>query len=77
MKEKIITNFVKPLRIEKTSDNTIEKNNRDVITFLDFSEACLVAKKLVMEYKSQFAEKYAVCNLNSTFASINSLLFFR
>ena len=75
--QKIITDFVKHLRLEEKSNNTIEKYNRDVTAFLTFAEARLATKELVIEYKQHLvSEGYAIRSINSMLASLNSLFTF-
>lgn len=81
MKTRILTsevleNFRANLILEEKSPVTIEKYVHDVKMFFSFIGGKTVTKELVLEYKHQLMEQYAVRSVNSKLASLNSLFAF-
>lgn len=74
--EKSLSDFQKHLIQEEKSSITIEKYMHDVKDFYIFVNNRVLTKDVVIEYKTQLTEKYAVRSVNSKLASINSLLMF-
>lgn len=74
--EKSLSDFKKHLIQEEKSSITIEKYMHDVKDFYIFINNRNLTKDIVIEYKAQLTEKYAVRSVNSKLASINSLLMF-
>lgn len=74
--EKSLSDFQKHLIQEEKSSITIEKYMHDVKDFYIFVNNRVLTKDVVIEYKTQLKEKYAVRSVNSKLASINSLLMF-
>lgn len=74
--EKSLSEFQKHLIQEEKSSITIEKYMHDVKDFYIFINNRVLTKDIVIEYKTQLTEKYAVRSVNSKLASINSLLMF-
>ncbi|MGN1467882.1 MAG: tyrosine-type recombinase/integrase [Ruminococcus sp.] len=73
---KSLSDFQKHLIQEEKSSITIEKYMHDVKDFYIFVNNRVLTKDIVIEYKAQLTEKYAVRSVNSKIASINSLLMF-
>lgn len=73
---KSLSDFQKHLIQEEKSCITIEKYIHDVKDFYIFVNNRVLTKDVVIEYKTQLTEKYAVRSVNSKLASINSLLMF-
>lgn len=69
----IICQFKEHLILEERSKNTIEKYMRDIKAFLLFLSDTMLTKEVVIDYKKQLQENYAVRSVNSMLASINSL----
>lgn len=76
LSEKSLSDFQKQLIQEEKSSITIEKYMHDVKDFYGFVNNRVLTKDIVIEYKTQLTEKYAVRSVNSKLASINSLLMF-
>lgn len=76
LSEKCLSDLKNHLLREKKSRVTIEKYMHDVRDFYVFVNDRLLTKDIVIEYKMQLTEKYAVRSVNSKLASINSLLVF-
>ncbi|HHX38077.1 MAG TPA: tyrosine-type recombinase/integrase [Clostridiaceae bacterium] len=74
--EKSLSDFQKHLIQEEKSSITIEKYMHDVKDFYIFVNNRVLTKDIVIEYKAQLTEKYAVRSVNSKLASINSFLMF-
>ena len=82
MKGRILTSeaiecFIKHLREEEKSENTIAKYLRDVRAFAAYLGGAEVTKETVIAYKNKLlSENYAVRSVNSILASLNSLFLF-
>lgn len=76
LSEKSLSDFQKHLIQEEKSNITIEKYIHDVKDFYIFVNNRVLTKDVVIEYKTQLTEKYAVRSVNSKLASINSFLMF-
>lgn len=76
LSEKSLSDFQKHLIQEEKSNITIEKYIHDVKDFYIFVNNRVLTKDVVIEYKAQLTEKYAVRSVNSKLASINSFLMF-
>lgn len=82
MEELIITNsmidsFIKYLRLEEKSKNTIEKYTRDIKAFWTYVGVKEITKELVIEYKEKLlSDNYAIRSINSMLASLNSFFTF-
>ncbi|MEE0930904.1 MAG: tyrosine-type recombinase/integrase [Acutalibacteraceae bacterium] len=74
--KKSLSDFQKYLIQEEKSSITIEKYMHDVKDFYIFVNNRVLTKDIVIEYKAQLTDKYAVRSVNSKLASINSLLIF-
>lgn len=79
MQERKITNeyiesFREHLVREEKSTITVEKYLRDVRAFFVYTGDNAVTKELVMDYKEQLQQRYAVRSVNSMLASVNSFL---
>ena len=72
----ILCQFKEHLILEERSENTIEKYMRDIKAFVTFLSNATLSKEVVIEYKKQLQENYAVRSVNSMLASINSLFDF-
>ena len=72
-----VAQFEGNLRKEEKSKATIEKYVRDVNAFLDYvGEGNCITKEVVISFKQQLAEKYAVSSANSMLAAANAFLRF-
>lgn len=81
MNKKIITNeLINNFRIylyeEERSDNTIEKYMRDIRFFREWLQDRSVDKSIVIEYKKELCERYAIKSVNSMLSSINAFFVF-
>ncbi|MCQ4023361.1 MULTISPECIES: tyrosine-type recombinase/integrase [unclassified Ruminococcus] len=76
LSKKSMSDFQKHLIQEEKSSITIEKYMHDVKDFYIFVNNRVLTKDIVIEYKSQLTERYAVRSVNSKLASLNSLLAF-
>lgn len=73
----VVDSFNKNLLLEEKSNATIEKYNRDIKHFIDFSCDCEITKETVIEYKHELISAgYADRSINSMLASLNSLFDF-
>lgn len=82
MRERIITkdmieSFIRYLKSEEKSKNTIEKYERDVTAFYVYIDGAYVNKESVIAYKNKLiCEEYSPRSINSMLSSINSFLCF-
>ena len=81
MNEKIITNklinkFKLYLYEEERSGNTIEKYMRDIRFFREWLKDRSINKSVVIEYKKELCEKYAIKSVNSMLSSLNTFFVF-
>lgn len=77
LSERIIEMFHQHLLNEEKSANTVEKYIRDAKAFMLFAGDAEITKDLVIGYKQKLIEDgYAVRSVNSSLASVNSLLTF-
>lgn len=81
MNKKIITNelinnFKIYLYEEERSDNTIEKYMRDIRFFREWLQDKGIDKSIVIEYKKELCERYAIKSVNSMLSSINAFFVF-
>ncbi len=73
----LIHKFISYLRQEEKSEVTIEKYQRDVLSFCRFAGQSVITKDITIRYKRYLQEQgYATRSINSMLASINSLLRF-
>ena len=56
---------------DEKSELTVEKYIRDVLRFKEWLGARELSKSLVLEYKTELIEKYAVASVNSILSSLN------
>lgn len=73
---KRIKEFENSLYCNEKSKNTVEKYMRDLRKFAEYAEGKEISKALVLSYKSEIGEHYAVASANSMLASLNSFLKF-
>lgn len=71
-----IKNYIGYLVLEEKSCATIEKYQRDIFRFAQFAAGRDLDKKLILEYKSYLADRYAISSANSMLAALNSFLRF-
>lgn len=71
-----INNFKLYLYEEERSDNTIEKYMRDIRFFREWLRGRSIDKSVVIEYKKELCERYAVKSVNSMLSSINAFFVF-
>lgn len=68
--------FIQYLIQEEKSTHTVEKYQRDLKKFIRFLGKREITKDLVIEYKKDLSERYAVSSVNSMLASLNHFLQF-
>jgi len=69
--ESLIHGFVEYLKEDEKQQATIDKYIRDINRFKDFVDSRSVDKRLVLEYKMELGENYAVSSANSMLAAMN------
>ena len=74
--EDFISGFKEYLILEERGRATVEKYIWDVKVFSAFVSGVEITKEVVIEYKKDLQEAYAVRSVNSMLASINSLFVF-
>lgn len=72
----LITEFEMYLYEEERSGNTIEKYMRDIRFFREWLQDRNIDKSVVIEYKKELCERYAVKSVNSMLSSINAFFIF-
>lgn len=72
----LINNFKIYLYEEERSDNTIEKYMRDIRFFREWLQDKGIDKSIVIEYKKELCERYAIKSVNSMLSSINAFFVF-
>ena len=72
----LITEFEIYLYEEERSGNTIEKYMRDIRFFREWLQDRNIDKSVVIEYKKELCERYAVKSVNSMLSSINAFFIF-
>uniref|UniRef100_UPI004026F365 tyrosine-type recombinase/integrase n=1 Tax=Eubacterium sp. TaxID=142586 RepID=UPI004026F365 len=72
----IIDDFRKNLILQEKSTATIEKYIRDVKVFSVYARGRVITKEMVIAYKNNLQENYAIRSVNSMLASINNLFAF-
>ena len=74
-KTQMLLEFEKELKTTEKSQATIRKYRQDIIRFLDYAgEGSLLTKDMVIAYKQNLSETYAVTSINSKLAAVNSFL---
>lgn len=61
---------------EEKSKATLEKYERDIVHFITFAKNRQIDKALILAYKSDLEQHYAVASANSMLAALNSFLRF-
>ena len=75
--DSMVEDFVRFLRLEEKSKNTIEKYTRDIKAFWTYVGVKQITKELVIEYKEKLlSDNYAIRSINSMIASMNSFFAF-
>ncbi len=74
--DKKIRGFEVFLHDQEKSEATIAKYMHDIFCFAAFVKAGVVNKQLVMDYKTELGEEYAVSSANSMIAALNAFLRF-
>lgn len=74
--ETMLTSFEQTLYNDEKSKATIEKYRRDIQKFIMYIGEQEVSKPLILAYKEELAEQYAVSSANSMLAALNSLFRF-
>lgn len=72
----LINNFKIYLYEEERSDNTTEKYMRDILFFREWLQDRSIDKSIVIEYKKELCERYAIKSVNSMLSSINAFFVF-
>ena len=72
----LITEFEMYLYEEERSGNTIEKYMRDIRFFREWLQDRNIDKSVVIEYKKELCERYAIKSVNSMLSSINAFFIF-
>ena len=73
---KIIKRFEEFLYEEERSNNTIEKYMRDIRFFCEWLGRRKIEKSVVVEYKKELCDRYAIKSVNSMLSSINAFFVF-
>ena len=73
---KLINNFKIYLYEGERSGNTIEKYMRDIRFFREWLQGKCIDKSLVIEYKKELCERYAIKSVNSMLSSLNAFFVF-
>ncbi|MBQ8742890.1 MAG: tyrosine-type recombinase/integrase [Clostridia bacterium] len=81
MKKRIITDskvkaFEKNLVENERSKATVEKYRRDLRNFIEYAAGRTLDKQLILDYKLELGQSYAVRSANSMLAALNSFLRF-
>lgn len=75
--DSMVEDFIRFLRLEEKSKNTIEKYTRDIKAFWTYVGVKQITKELVIEYKEKLlSDNYAIRSINSMIASMNSFFAF-
>ena len=74
---KEIDAFKENLILEEMSEATVEKYVRDVKMFAAYVSGEAINKEIVIAYKKNLQEKYAVRSVNSMLAGINQFFEFK
>ena len=72
----LITEFEMYLYEEERSGNTIEIYMRDIRFFREWLQDRNIDKSVVIEYKKELCERYAIKSVNSMLSSINAFFIF-
>ena len=72
----LIKNFELYLYDEERSNNTTEKYMRDIRFFREWLKSKSIDKSVVIEYKKELCERYAVRSVNSMLSSVNAFFVF-
>ena len=72
----LINNFKIYLYEEERSGNTIEKYMRDIRFFRDWLQNRNIEKSVVIEYKKELCQRYAMKSVNSMLSSVNAFFVF-
>ena len=72
----IIKKFELYLYEEERSGNTIEKYMRDIRFFCEWLQGRGIDKSVVIEYKKELCERYAIKSVNSMLSSLNAFFVF-
>ena len=72
----LITEFEMYLYEEERSGNTIEKYMRDIRFFREWLQDRNIDKSVVIGYKKELCERYAIKSVNSMLSSINAFFIF-
>ena len=74
--DEVIKRFELYLYEEEKSGSTIEKYMRDIRFFREWLQGRNIDKSVVIEYKKELCERYAVKSVNSMLSSINTFFVF-
>ena len=72
----LIKQFENFLKEDEKSEATIRKYLHDIETFAEYIQGNTVDKSIVLAYKNELKEKYAISSTNSMLAAVNSYLKF-
>ena len=72
----LITEFEMYLYEEERSGNTIEKYMRDVRFFREWLKDGRIEKSVIIGYKKELCERYAIKSVNSMLSSLNAFFLF-
>lgn len=67
-----VSRFMGYLREEEKSPSTIQKYQRDILVFMDWTKNRDIDKGLVIKYKEYLLGNYAPASVNSVLSSLNS-----
>lgn len=74
--EELLKGFKGFMIEDEKSKATIEKYLRDLMVFAQYAEGRSVDRSLVLNYKSELAQNYALTSVNSMIAALNALFRF-
>lgn len=72
----MLDSYRNQLKDEEKSELTVEKYMRDLRKFQNFLSGRLVTKELVIQFKEELIETYAISSVNSMLAAINNFFSF-
>ncbi len=72
----LIQTFKMHLINEEKSVATIEKYIHDILVFMVWLSGTEVSKTVVLQYKNELEEKYAIASVNTVIAALNSFFVF-
>lgn len=74
LNKQVMGQYISYMMEEEFSKNTIDKYTRDIKKFLNYIAGKELSKMVVLEYKNELKNSYAVSSVNSMLASVNGFL---